>query len=843
MEPSSTPPVHRRLRANSLGMAGGPGAVVFNRNAVLKEAIDLGVCLQDRAQLEALARFAFADPGFRAEMTVHIGDDRSTEARFEVVATPEGPTARRLLPSDSSSPSPTSNPSRPTGAAVPASAATTVTAPVSTSNDLDRLSEPAGLDDVVRSPHGPGLDDLPALLAETAEHSPDSIALFTFSGWGMRWGNSALRDRLHLPVWVEPSLVELLDDASQGRFVVRVIPALLSLGAWHGRLTVVAPDVAPQPMTVTLVAHRNQRGDVISAVFSAQPVPPPAPAPVAVDDAPFSALVEHVTDLVAVIEPDGIVRFASTATTAMLGLEAPALAGTRFVDRIHPDDEVTSIEQLVRTDGEGHSAGSDGPIRLRLRAEDGSWCAIEAVVTDLSANPAIGGFVLNGRDVSERMRAHDLLSHLAYTDPDTGMPNRLRLLDRVTNLLEDPEGPGQATVLLVDVDRFRAVNDTAGAAVGDAVLAEVGRRLVDAAGGGALVARLRSDEFAVALGDVGDATVGERAADALRVEVARPIECGGHTIRITASIGIALGASGDRADEILRRADQATDGAKREGGNRISLWGDDAARQESRRQAVEGRLRRALDEDGVRVHYQPIIDVATGATVGAEALLRVRDEEGSLLNPAEFVEAAESTGLISQVGGQMLDATCEQLSRWGAQLRDRAPEYVSVNVSPRQLADRGLTAQVMTALEANAIQPERLWLEVTESTLIGQHQVIGKRIAFLRDLGVKVGLDEFGAGYSTLTYLRRYHVDFVKIDRSLIAGLGVDDRDTAIVRATIDLAHTLGLTVIAVGVEHQGQLEQLAALGCDQAQGYLFSSPVEPEALRADLEAAPPTGP
>ena len=178
----------------------------------------------------------------------------------------------------------------------------------------------------------------------------------------------------------------------------------------------------------------------------------------------------------------------------------------------------------------------------------------------------------------------------------------------------------------------------------------------------------------------------------------------------------------------------------------------------------------------------------------------------------------------------------DRLSRWGAQLRDRAPEHVSVNISPRQLVDPGLAAHVMTALEDNAIEPHRLWLEVTESTLIGQDDVIGQRIAFLHDLGVRIGLDEFGAGYSTLNYLRRFPIDFVKIDRSLVAGLGIDERDTAIVRATIELAHNLELVVVAVGVETQGQLDQLTSLGCDQAQGFLFSAPVDADQLRADLE-------
>jgi EAL domain-containing protein (putative c-di-GMP-specific phosphodiesterase class I) len=243
-----------------------------------------------------------------------------------------------------------------------------------------------------------------------------------------------------------------------------------------------------------------------------------------------------------------------------------------------------------------------------------------------------------------------------------------------------------------------------------------------------------------------------------------------------------------------------------------------------------------LSEGGLRVDYQPIVALDGTELVGAEALLRVRDREDELLNPAEFVEAAESSGLLAILGTQMLETTCEQLSRWDAQLRSRAPDHVCVNVSPRQLLDPGLATQVVAALEASAIEPARLWLEVTESALVTQNKQLGDRIAFLHDLGAKVGLDEFGAGHSTLTYLKRFPLDFVKIDRSLVAGLGVDQRDAAIVRATIELAHSLGLTVVAVGVESQQQLETLADLGCDHAQGYLFSAPVAPDDLLGQFE-------
>ncbi len=360
-------------------------------------------------------------------------------------------------------------------------------------------------------------------------------------------------------------------------------------------------------------------------------------------------------------------------------------------------------------------------------------------------------------------------------------------------------------------------------------------RLVEAAGEGGMVARLRSDEFAVTLSDVDEEGVALRAADALRVLLSHPFDLDGRWVRLTASVGVVLAAEGDEADELLGRADHAAGLAKRAGGNRTEMWGVDAAQREERRRTVESQLRAVVEQGILPVHYQPIVSLADGSVSGAEALLRVRDGIGELLNPAEFVEAAESSGLISRLGGQILRVTCEQLSLWDAQLRNLAPDYVSVNVSPRQLLDPGLATQVISALEASAIEPSRLRLELTESTVISHEQIIGDRISFLRDLGVRVGLDEFGAGFSTLNYLKRFLIDFVKIDRSLVAGLGVDERDTAIVRATVQLAHSLGISVIAVGVETEEQLDVVRSLGCNAAQGYYFAAPRSAEEFGQDL--------
>jgi diguanylate cyclase (GGDEF)-like protein/PAS domain S-box-containing protein len=690
----------------------------------------------------------------------------------------------------------------------------------------------------------PELPGLAELLAAVAQESPDLVATFAPISWQMRWANPALREWLQVPEWASPPLVELLDERSQGHWVVKVLPELLSQGWWHGVLNLVGLDVEPVTTTASVVAHRRPTGEIAGVVLSAQPTEatkarPPAQNHAQNHDEQFGALVEHVSDLIAVVEPGGTIRYASPAAATMLGYPADDLTGRRLVGLLHPDDRVDDVAALVRLDDDGNGE----PVHLRLKARDGSWRFIEAVVSDLTANTAIGGFVLNARDVSERVRAQEVLTELAYRDPDTGLPNRLRLLDRVATHLEDilgdPESGGLA-VALIDLDGFRQVNEAHGMDIANELVQQVGLRLGDSAGTDAMVARLRSDEFAVALPGVADSGIALRVADALRVALSQPFEIAGRVVRVTASVGVALAVPDDEAEALLTRADHATRLAKRGGGNRTELWDDEAAEGETRRLEVQNQLRTVVEQEMLRVHYQPIVSLIDDSLTGTEALLRVSDDVGHVLNPADLVNAAESAGLISRLGGQLLNLTCKQLSLWDAQLRTAAPDYVSVNISPRQLLDPGLATQVLAALEASSIQPGRLRLELTESTVLGRDQIIGDRIAFLRDLGVQVGLDEFGAGYSTLDYLKRFQIDFVKIDRSLIAGLGSDMRDTAIVRATVNLAHSLGISVVAVGVENDEQLDQVRSLGCNEAQGYHFAAPQPADELAIDLLARLP---
>lgn len=789
----------------------------FSRDDVLREAASLGVQADDQAALLALARVAANRPGYRTTLVVRTDDDRPIV--FEVTHTPSGPLAR---PSGEPSPSDTD---------VSAGTVTAAQAPAAGGSAGLTEGGSAGSTEGDEASDGP---DIIQILTDTLVETPDLVAVFASVGHEALWANDAFVTLVPIRAADKIWLVELLDEWSKGHYEVKVLPALVKYGRWRGRLTLLTGDGQPMPVSAVIVAHRDQQGEIEAVSMVARGLTDLSDADqrAAASETRFAALVEHTSDVIAVLSVDGRIEFASPATTRILGHPDGALDGTNLLELIHPDDVPEDLVSLARPDEQG--IGS--PLELRLKAADGSWRYLEIIVSDLTSNPAIGGLVLNGRDVTERVEATNALVARAFTDQLTGLPNRVRLLDRLAQALHRAGETGRSVaVMLVDLDGFRSLNEAFGKQVADLALAEVGSRLVEAAGPDATTARLRSDEFAVVLPELTDPAEAVRTASRLLAAVREPITVDESRVEVTASVGIAFGRAGDEPEDLLRDADHAMAIAKEAGGDRSETFSEAIAEQTSRRRDVEQRLRQVIDDESLVVHYQPIIDVESEAVVAAEALLRVHDVEGSLLSPAEFIDAAESTGLITRLGSQMLNLTCAQLAAW--MQRPEGPHEVSVNVSPRQLADPDLPNDVRQALNASGVPADRLCLEITESMLLGHQATVDASISYLRTLGVRIGLDEFGAGHSSLGYLKRFPLDFVKIDRSLIAGLGTNEQDTAIVRATVELAHNLGLIVIAVGVETDEQLEMLQLLGCDRVQGYLFAPPSSPDDL-----LGPPAG-
>ncbi len=435
--------------------------------------------------------------------------------------------------------------------------------------------------------------------------------------------------------------------------------------------------------------------------------------------------------------------------------------------------------------------------------------------------------------------ATEALSWHSFHDPLTKLPNRAQLIERLTKTLDRARHVGSLTaVLLLDLDRFKNVNDALGHEGGDLLLVEIADRL-RAAAGGHMVARLGADEFIVLAEVLADRGAASSLAERLRSILSRPIALPQGTVTLNASVGIAFDVD-HRPSTLLRDADTALHKAKEHGRDRIEIFDDSLRAETIRKVAAEQLLRHALDEDGLRVLYQPILDLTSGQVVGAEALLRILGPHGELLTPASFIGIAEETGLIVPVGAGVLDDACRMILGWQAELGSEAPRTVSVNVSARQIATRTFPSVVERTLEQHGVAPGSLTLELTETTLIEAGHAAFDAVEELHEMGVRLAIDDFGTGYSSLSYLKRFPVDVVKIDRGFIHGLGHHQHDTEIVRAVLALGQSLGLTTVAEGVETTEQLDMLRELGCDCAQGFLLSRPVPaqdlPDAVHRILE-------
>ena len=433
----------------------------------------------------------------------------------------------------------------------------------------------------------------------------------------------------------------------------------------------------------------------------------------------------------------------------------------------------------------------------------------------------------------ERNAYESRLAYQAHHDPLTGLPNRMLFLEfLVLASARSRRFHSRVAVLFLDLDRFKFVNDSLGHDAGDRLLVALGERLSEAVRPGDTVARFGGDEFVVLCEDLSGPDPRRQAtdvADRLLAVIGEPFLLDGDEHYLSASIGIALARSGDeRPEALLRDADSAMYRAKDRGKARWELF-DEAMRASAlERVEIENALHRAIDREEFRVVYQPVVALTDGRCIGAEALVRWQHPERGLLTPGEFVDLAEESGLIVPVGIWVLDAACHQAAEWQAHV-DAGEFVVSVNLSGRQLAHPDTPDHVAHALATSGIDPARLALEITESVLMDDADTTMAAIGALKDLGVGLSIDDFGTGYSSLGYLKRFPVDTVKIDRSFVAGLGDKPEDSAIVAAVVSLGHALDLTVVAEGVETARQRDELAALDCDAAQGFLFSQP-EPAA-------------
>ncbi|HLX73794.1 MAG TPA: EAL domain-containing protein [Terriglobales bacterium] len=561
----------------------------------------------------------------------------------------------------------------------------------------------------------------------------------------------------------------------------------------------------------------------------------------------FRLISENAADMIALVDSNGRRLYNSPAYQKVLGYSAQELQQTSGLEQIHPDDRPRVLEaaEKARLTGRGQ------PVEYRIRHKDGSWRILESTASAIrNAKGETEKLVIVNRDITERKRAEQMLVHNAFHDGLTDLPNRALFLDRLQHVvnLAKRHPSYKFAVLFIDVDEFKLYNDSLGHTAGDQLLIQIGQRLTnslrredtvsrsaaqlqsEAAEQDDTLARLGGDEFTILLYDIRDASDAIRVAERITAKLAAPFTIKDQEIVISVSIGIALSTTPHSgAEELLRDADIAMYRAKRAGKARCEVFDTAMHAGAVRRLRLETDLRKALERGEFLNHYQPIVALPAGNIVGFEALARWQAAD-RLVPPGEFVAVANETGIILPMNRGLLLQACERLRCWREEF-PHLPLYMSMNVSAREFENPDLARGIAATLQQTGVLPSSLQLEIMETIAMGDAEKAGAALAQLKALGVRLSIDDFGTGYSSLSRLQRFPVDTLKIDRSFISQMDSDRESREMVRIIISLAHNFQLRVVAEGVETRPQADQLQQLGCDLAQGYLYSRPLAADAV------------
>ncbi len=544
----------------------------------------------------------------------------------------------------------------------------------------------------------------------------------------------------------------------------------------------------------------------------------------------FTRIVETAHEGIWVNDADGLTRFVNAEACRMLGLDAADLLGRPPLDvlgcLLDSDRARTDLAERLQHGADGGSTR----YTFSLRRPDGTRVHVQVAASPLrdAAGRADGSLTMLS-DVTERVELEERLSHDARTDALTGLPNRSALLNRTAVALTAPLGA--PALVYCDLDGFKTVNDTGGHAAGDSVLQQVALRLRTAIGPDALLARLGGDEFAVLLEGAPSAQDADAVVQGLLSAMAEPVRVDGRVHHVGVSVGVATALPGDDAGALLRNADMAMYRAKQDGRGRARAYEPSMHVAARTRRDLEDGLWEAVEADQLTLHYQPVVELATGRCVGAEALLRWEHPELGSVPPDVFIPVAEDTGAIVAIGRWVLQTGCAEAAAWR---RDGLDLRLSVNIAPRQLLDAGLVADVAEAVRASGLTPSDLLLEITERSLLAGEQT-ARTLRELRATGSLLALDDFGTGWSSISHLRDHAVDVLKLDRSYVGDMLLTARTGRLVHAVLDLSRHLGTSSTAEGVETQGQADALRDQGCVYAQGYLFSRPLPAAAFRSWL--------
>ena len=544
----------------------------------------------------------------------------------------------------------------------------------------------------------------------------------------------------------------------------------------------------------------------------------------------LAAMVEHSSDVVLLVDADGIINYASPGLASTLGHRPTDWTGRSVIDLVAGDDRDAAATELRKASR--LPRGEMAKFEASLVRVDGQRRRMEATIANLLGGDAVDGVVVTFRDVTEQRNLERQLSHRAFHDELTGLANRALFLDRMDHALrvvrpdDDP-----VVVLFIDLDDFKSVNDALGHGVGDQMLRSIADRIRRVAGAGDTPARLGGDEFALLLEDRGGIDRALDVAEALLEAMRQPVTLAGHELTVLASVGVAVSTAGMTTAGLLRDADTAMYEAKRAGKSQIKIFDPAMRLSASRHLEFRSDLGSAIERNELRLVFQPMVDLRSQQVVGAESLLRWEHPTRGPIGPSEFIPIAERAGLIVPIGMWVIEESIRSAARW----QSRGPQRVSVNVSAPQIRSPDFVDHLRRSLEAHQLEPRLLALEISETMLVDEIESTTGNLARLRELGVLIALDDFGIGYCSLSYLRRFPVDIVKIDRQFVHELDGDPRAVPMAAMILQLTAGLGVLSVAEGIEHTGQLSALQALGCDIGQGFLLSEPLEAAELERRL--------
>ena len=572
----------------------------------------------------------------------------------------------------------------------------------------------------------------------------------------------------------------------------------------------------------------------------------------------FQLITENAADMIAVIDRNGQRLYNSPAYQKVLGYGAEELAATSSMDQIHPDDRARVLEASAKA----RNTGRGERLEYRIRHKDGSWRFLESTASAIhSPQGENDGLVIVNRDITERKRAEEKLAHQSFHDGLTDLPNRALFLDRLqrTITLSQRHTDFKFAVLFIDIDEFKVFNDSLGHDAGDGLLIQIARRLSASLRGADTVSRPRlgnakhpvaestlarpgGDEFTVLIEDLHDPSDAVRVAERIQERLAIPFDLNGQKIVLTVSIGIAFSSNGGvEAQDVLGDAEIAMYRAKSTGKARCEVFDHAMHAGAIKRLQLETDLRKALELNQFRVYYQPIVSLGSGQIVGFETLSRWQRPEG-LVMPGEFIAIADETGIILPINRQLLYDACRQLRSWQQLFPSDPPLTININITSKEFAQPELASQIGKTLQETGVDPGCVNVEITETIAMADAGRSSVVLSELKALGVCLDIDDFGTGYSSLSRLQAFPVDALKIDRAFISRIDTDPETHEIVRIIVMLAHGLRLKVVAEGVETPRQAEMLKEIGCEMAQGYLYSKPAPAETIEQLLRISRATG-